>query len=778
MSQTKITSQVMPIAASALLYAAMPIPAGAADQAIVPDGKQQIAPAPSQALKLKNKTAAIGASTGVAGSGAAAGSSGAGTTGGSEQIVVTAQKRSQTQITTPVSVSVVTSQAIQRLAATQFSDYATTVPGLNFATSGVGNSTINIRGVTTGVDIDPTVGIYVNDVPYGSSSAYAGGASFALDAGLFDLSRVEVLRGPQGTLYGASTMGGLIKYVTTPPNTYTTSGAINSGVSTTEGGGIGFNGNTVFNIPLVKDKLAVRISDYYVRDAGYVNNVGLDRNGVNQSNVYGTRGDVLYTPTDNLDVRFEVFGQNIDRNGSNYVDRNLTTEQPVEGVLDQYRLAPEDFNQQFRIYSGTVTYRTPLVDITSISSWQTITTHEGSDFSANYVPLLTGLGYKVGAVGGVADVTTDKFTQEIRLASPGHHPLEWLVGGFLTHENSNDGEFYTGQAQPLGPTVLTLLQGPEASTYREYAAFGDLTYHITNKLDITGGLRFADNEQTFGQNFSGVLGSPPSRGESHGNDLTYLANVRYLFNPTTMAYVRFSSGYRPGGPNLVVPDPVTGKDLTPASFASDTLNSYEVGFKSDFAHHLVTVDTDFYYINWQDIQVEAVTNGFSNIANAGAATIKGGEESVTVRPVRGLSLVANLSLNEGQLDQDELSLGAMKGAQLPNSPRFTTSFLADYKFPVGKSNANIGTVLRYVSPRVSGFNEQPGEPQYFLGDYETVDFHGELYFGKWTAQLYLHNAFNSHGQLAASTLTATAGGPAEVALLQPRTVGFNLGTSF
>src|SRR5882757_4875670 len=179
-----------------------------------------------------------------------------------EEIIVTAQKKEEKLSETPLSITAISSAQIEALGATQFRDIANTVPGLTIIGNGVGQSQVNLRGVTTGADVAPTVGIYVDDVPYGSSTPFGNFAQLALDVGLFDLNRVEVLRGPQGTLYGASTMGGLIKYVTTMPDTNGYSGAARAGISTTRAGGISYDGAGALNAPLIPDIAAVRVSGF------------------------------------------------------------------------------------------------------------------------------------------------------------------------------------------------------------------------------------------------------------------------------------------------------------------------------------------------------------------------------------------------------------------------------------------------------------------------------------------------------------------------------------
>jgi len=309
-----------------------------------------------------------------------------------QEIVVTAQKRAERLIDTPQSVSVLSSDQLTQLGATQFRDYANTVPGLDFSTSGAGYTQISMRGVTSGIDVSPTVGIYVDDVPYGSSSAFASGAELAVDVGLFDLDRIELLRGPQGTLYGASTMGGLIKYVTRMPESSRFGVEAQAGVSATgDGGGINYNTAAAVNVPISPGVAALRASGYESHDGGYISNVALSQKAVNRSDTYGGRLDLLLTPANQLTVRLTGFLQNISRQGEGTTDYAYSGS-PLYGSLDQHRLFAEPFDQEFRLVSGTVTYGFGPATLTSISSYQTLKTDLQWDLSAHYVPLFEAVG--------------------------------------------------------------------------------------------------------------------------------------------------------------------------------------------------------------------------------------------------------------------------------------------------------------------------------------------------------------------------------------------------
>ena len=692
-----------------------------------------------------------------------------------EEVVVTAQKRRERLIDTPQSVSVLSSDDLTRLGATQFRDFANSVPGLSFTTNGAGFTQLSLRGVTTGFDIGSTVGLYIDEVPYGSSSGFVNGGQLALDVGLFDLDRIEVLRGPQGTLYGASSMGGLIKYVGREPDATRFGVDAQTGVSDTQEGSISYNGSLVLNAPLVADKAALRASGFYSHDGGYVDNLTLGQKDVNRSGVYGGRLDFLFTPTESLSIRLGGFLQNISRDGQGTADFTFTGP-PVDGSLEQQRLFKEPFDQRFRLVSGTVNYGFGPAKLTSVSGYQTMRGSTVFDLSALYVPLFGGA---YSAVGYPVAWSVDKFTQEVRLASNQTQALEWLIGAFYTSESSRRLEGFFLRDPAGRPTPNTLFNLSVPTSYRESAAFADLTYHLNAKFDVSAGIRYAQNHQSFTQDGSGPFApSAPTRRSSEDVS-TYLANARYHLNDRATAYVRYATGYRPGGPNFVLNDPATGQPLAPTTFQSDRLKSYEAGIKAESADRNVSVDWDVYYVDWNNIHVASAKSGFGIIVNASSgATVRGTELSIALRPVDGLMVAAAVAYQDPSLRANDPILGAVAGERLPNTAHLTGTLNGDYRLPVDGWRPVIGATVRYVGDRTTSFDQSAGNPQYHLPKYTTIDLRTGFSVSAVDVQLYLHNLFDKRGELSGYTAYSLAGGPAEVSILQPRTVGLSASTHF
>jgi iron complex outermembrane receptor protein len=744
------------------------VPPASNDAPISSDGSQEGKKNTSSDFRVDRENQRLAQSTSTVGSAGQMSANDPTASTALAEIVVTAQKREERLIDTPQSVSVLSSDDLNRIGALQFRDFANTVPGLSFTTVGAGFTQVSLRGVTAGQDISSTVAIYVDDVPYGSSSAFAQGGQVALDVGLFDVDRIEVLRGPQGTLYGASTMGGLIKYVTKRPDASNTSVDIRSGVSDTQNGGVSYDGSMAVNAPIVADKAAVRASVFYSHDGGYIDNVALGQNDVNRSGIYGARLDFLLTPNDALTIRIGGFLQDISRDGQSTADYTLGGV-PLYGSLDQHRLFAEPFTQHFRLVDGVITYDFEAATLTAVSSYQTSRTDIFYDLSAIEAQ---GQIFSLGpysAVGLPQGLSTNKFTQEVRLASKTAGVLEWLVGGFYTHESSQNTQAFTLRDLAGEPAQNDFFTQLYSSTLKEYAAFGDVTYHITKKFDVAGGIRYAHNDQTYTQTGSGAFAvNTPTLGSGQGV-ATYLANARYHFDENTTGYLRFATGYRPGGPNFIVIDPVTSLPSGPKTFGADHLKSYEAGVKAQTADRRFSIDLDGYYIDWTNIQINATNaDGFGFIENApGGATVRGAELTLTARPFGGFLASAAFAYQDAHLSQADSNLGGAKGERLPEVPHVTAAVNADYEIWSGALKPTVGATVRYVSDRKASFDNSPGFPQYRLPAYAAVDLRNSYVLAPVTLQLYVRNLFDARGQLSADA----SRGPAEVSILQPRTFG-------
>ncbi len=748
--------------------------------AVLPEGQENIGRlgAEAAALRLAQGGERADSAPAVAGQGGQAESSARKSEASEgeavEEVIVTAQKRAERLLDVPQSVSVVSTDSLARQGIFQFRDYADRIPGLSYTTQGAGYTQVSLRGVTLGQDISPTVAIYLDEVPYGSSTAYAGGPWTALDVGLANLERIEVLKGPQGTLYGASTIGGVIKYVTKKPDSTRFSGDVQAGVSSVHDGGVNYDLAAAVNLPLVNDKLALRVSGFESHDGGYVDNVLLGKEDVNRADIYGGRVDLLYTPTDSLSIRLSGFAQNIFRDGMTQVDYDYTGA-TAYGELAQRRRIGEPFTGSFRLASGTVTWDMGPATLTSISAYQISKPMIGADLSELYVPLLARFGRTYSTVRLDSLYPTDKWTQELRFASGSTGTFEWIAGAFYAREDSSiDGTFALTDAAGQ-PATNDVYLGHNPTLYEEYAGFGDLTWHLTAKFDVTGGVRYATHRLRLTQGGSGLLVASRPTIRSDDQVATYLASARYRFTEHATGYVRYATGYRPGGPNYVTIDTTTGRPVAPDSYDSDSLASYEIGFRNESADRRFALDVAGYFIDWSDIQLVGTRNGISIRTNAGGATVTGVEASLTARPLRGLTMIGSVNYQDAHLDDATPDISGAKDERLPNSPDLMASLSADYVLGTASWRPSIGLTARHISERTSGYDAGTGaRKQYHLPAYSMLDVRGGFTLNAVDFQLYVRNVLDKRAQLSAYTTY----GPPLVTVAQPRTIGLMATMSF
>ncbi|HWA30949.1 MAG TPA: TonB-dependent receptor, partial [Rhizomicrobium sp.] len=483
-----------------------------------------------------------------------------------EEVVVTASKRPEALKNVPMSVTVVGADELNKLNARGVEDLLATVPGFSVTESNPTHPDLVLRGINSG-GVGTTVGSYIDETPFGSSTALANGAILSPNLDTYDMARVEVLRGPQGTLYGASAEGGLIKYVTNAPDPSGFDASAEVGGFDLDHGGTGGSARGMVNVALT-DNLAVRAVGFYQRTPGYIDNAFTGQHDTNHLLSDGGRVALLYQPTDKLSVRISAMVQNLKAGNSDGEDVVLTADSfhVKYGDYIQQRTASEPSGVRYYLYNGTIDWDLDWATLTSSTSYGLLHDFVVQDATAIYGADIQGF------------VHQGKFTQEIRLASdPGQGPFEWLIGGYYTNETAT-----------LHQDIVTSFHGPYLlpgaylqldSNYNETAVFADATYHFSPAFDVSLGGRYSSNGQHAYQ-FAGtpLLLPAPERGTSSGDVFTWSGTARYHFNDDTMVYGRVAKGFRPGGPNVL---PVGGVGGVPNFYGSDSLIDYEIGAKGD-----------------------------------------------------------------------------------------------------------------------------------------------------------------------------------------------------
>ena len=694
-----------------------------------------------------------------------------------QELVVTAEKREENLRDVPQSVTAISGDTLDVQRAVSFQDYVNRVPGMALIASQPGSNRLVLRGINAG-GVSATIGTYVDETPYGSVTGLANGAIHAPDFDTFDMKRIEILRGPQGTLYGASSLGGLLKFVTNPPDPSAFSGHVEGEVDSTKSAPTGGAVKGVVNLPL-GDRAALRVGGYYDNQPGFIDDPLRHASNVNGATYSGVRIGFLVRPIDKLTVRLSAVGQDIDGKGTNTEDVNRFTLSPVGGDLTQSRTFSSPNKIEYRIYNGTVDYDLGPADLVSATSYGTLHQNTNGDATAQLGALLSSIFKQPLGVGVLQFLDQKKFTQEVRLASPAQK-FEWLVGGFFTREQNVLNQNLSGLSIPNAPQVAPGFGGLQtvilASSYIEYAAFANVDYHFTDRFDVSLGGRYSRNHQHDNQLNGGPLAGGTSlvSGKSSEGVFTFAVAPKYKLSEDATLYARISKGYRPGGPNALNP---LVPAAVPRTFQSDTIVNYEVGIKGDVGP-AVTYELTAFYINWDHIQLLANVNGFGVNTNGGSADSKGLEGAVTWAVTHELNLSATGAYTEAHLTSGTGSLlGGQDGDRLPYSSPVTGSLNADYHRPLaGDMDLFLGASVGFIGRRRSDFNPTIGQTS--VPAYTTVDLRGGVTIREYRIEAFVKNLTDERGILSLAGFGSTPNGALQAGLVRPRTVGVALSASF
>ncbi|WP_313804600.1 TonB-dependent receptor [Sphingobium sp.] len=701
----------------------------------------------------------------------------AGAAAETDEIIVTANKRSENIQIVAQAVTAVSGELLSDTQVKSLTDIGGYVPGLQIDSAGTpGQTMISIRGVAP-VGPGATVATYIDDTPVGSSSAHAGAVSFMLDLLPYDLDRLEVLRGPQGTLYGASSMGGLIKYVLSEPSLSKFRAQFGVGGSTmAHSDGIGRGARGLISGPIIDGKLGATASLAVEHTPGYIDNPLLgtkDQNGYNQIN---GRIGLLWEPADNLKIKFNALYNRIRSKGNANVPLDPATLRPLVGKWADNNQRPQPFESKIQYYSGMINYDVAGAEFVSATSYSDTRTHQAIDETYIFGIAYPLLGFPAGTSQSHYRLHLKKFTQEARLQSSPGAKLEWLIGGFFTNEKATnfqrpDALAADGTPLPFDPIFDAALP----SSYTEYAAFGDLTLHLNDQIEIAGGVRYSKNHQKFSEIATSALIGDQLLLDQKSRDsvTTYSASAKYRFTDKIMAYARVASGYQPGGPNIALFG-------APPTFKPDTLTNYEAGLKTQFLDDRVLLDLAAFHIDWKDIQLIASNGGISFVANGGKAKSEGFEGNVTLRPVEGLQFDGTIAYVHAVLTQDAPPIDGLKGDHLPYIPSWSGSVRASYTHPVSSEwDASLGAGLRLVGKRISQVNSSP--LSFPLGGYAALDVNASLSNDRYTVRLFAKNLTDRHAYLSYNVLQnglTNAVSQISSTVLQPRVIGVAFDAKF
>jgi len=722
-----------------------------------------------------------------------------------EEVIVSAEKRSERLQEVPLPVTVINADVLVTNNQLRLQDYYTQVPGLSVTPGDYTNgaATINIRGITTGgtgYGPNPTVAIVVDDVPFGGSTALGGGG-VPPDFDPSDLSRVEVLRGPQGTLYGASSLGGLLKFVTIDPSTAGVTGHVQADLSGVKNGAeAGYSVRGSINVP-VSTTVAIRASAFARRDPGYIDNVQTGEAGVNRRDVDGGRLSALWRPSSAFSLKLSAMVQDMRTAGSDVVfapglgtaDLQSANFALPTGELQQSTLPNSGvYRAKNQAYSLNLTGKLGTFDLTALTGYNTTTLYTNYDLSPLYASLTVP---EFGVAGTVWNLNnkTSKLSQEIRLATPIGPHIDWLFGIFYTGEDVNHNEYYAALNSTTQATVAIPEQLMFTTAYREYAAFTDLTFHFTDQFDVQLGGRRSQIRQSYQSYDAGPwiplfdnLPTPLINPEvgTKAESFTYLITPQFKISRDLMVYARLASGYRPGGPNF---EPITG---LPPSFAPDKTYNYEIGSKGDLLDHALSFDVSLYYIDWKNIQLYLVSpvNGSGFYTNGSGAKSEGIELSMQAKPTTGLSVSGWIALNNAELTaafpiEAAASAYGAAGDRLPFTSHFSGNLALDQQFPltarmtgfVGATESYVGNRLDVFTPRTTTILAQASSQRQKLPGFAQTDARAGVKFDTWTVNLFINNIMDRRGLLAGGLGNIE---PFAFHIIQPRTLGLSVATTF
>lgn len=735
-----------------------------------------------------------------------------------ERVVVTAEKREQNIQEVPSSISVINDVELDNLHATQLTDYAPYIPGFQVNSAGSpGQTIITLRGLAD-VTSGATVATYIDETPMGSSGIYQRADINELDLLPYDIRRVEILRGPQGTLYGANSIGGLIKYVTLDPSLTTEEFHIGGGISGVEHGDQpGWDAHIGGTVPLVNGMVGLRLSYARNEGAGFIDNVVNGEHGINDFNQQAALVGLLWQPNENIRLRFTALGQRIESDNNATVLLNPKTLDPLFGDLTNEIFVNEPYTKNVGLVAATLNLNFGWADLTSATAYLNTRTDQRLDVTLNLVDLPALLGFLNPEISGEdLKLGLDKFTQELRLTSKQDGRFLWQLGAFYTYEHGHQDQHLfmkqmNGEAFPGLPNLFTALL---PSTYKEGAAFANASFEFTERFTLGAGLRFSRNEQSFSQIISGILGEKTNLpGNSAENVFDYMVAPKFKLGKDQLLYARIASGYQPGGPNIALPG-------IPPTVKSSRVTSYEAGLKSEFFDHRLLFDIAGYHISWEDIQVQKVVNGEGALVNAGKAETNGVELTIGFEPIKNLRFGINGAYTDATLSSNAPSLEGRAGDRLPNVPVYSASATVDYYFPlpfwrtmpeqaqqvatyagdsgknvgkgagkivageaqgspVGAWNGHVGAGFRWVSSQWS--EVESSSTAIRTPSYGALDLNADVSNGRYTVRVFAKNVtdkrayptiFSNFNFLTGEVINAL-GTP-----IQPRTVGIEVDCKF
>lgn len=718
-----------------------------------------------------------------------------------EEVIVTASRREEYVQDVPLSIQVMTGAELERLGRDSFQDYLLTVPGVSFRDQGNGAKRVGLRGVSNlagsdfgTVDSVSTVGLYLNDVPI-------QGTSVLPDLSLYDLNRVEILKGPQGTLYGEGAMGGAIRMILNQPNLRHFEGKAEAILSQIDAGGFGYQLRGMLDIPLAEDRFGIRLVASLRDDEGFVDNIAQTIDDINAADLHSLRIIALARPSDALSIELLALQESLDQDDF---------PQFVEGLGDLESNLLEDRSNEtdLDLLGLTVKYAFPGVEATLISSYYAAD-RSFTDRFALGSPLinlvLTRFGLSPVLITQepfpfTSDITA--YTQELRLVSTGDQKVDWVLGAFYRDkENDAEGGLHLVDADVAtinaalaagGPAFAPFLLTSNVATNREalhtfeqIAIYGEANVEIAEGVELVLGMRWFDEsvdlqDQQTGYGPLTVISAPAQSAKVSESGIIPKVGLAWFVTDDHLLYAQAAQGFRSGGPNLQF---VLG--VGEQAIDSDSLWNYEFGAKTRWLDGALIANASLYYVDWEGMQtnqfalspVSGAMTGF--LGNGGDARIVGGELNVLFAPDDRWRLGLNLGVNDSEVTKGVG--GITEGEKLANLPEVTASAFAQYSFPVRNiGNAFFRFDFEHVDKQATRLVSMTSDG-FFVDSYDVGGLRMGLESGsgRWGVDLFVRNLWDERAEVGRGLSSVSAVTSANVVtLLPPRTVGIALRTLF
>ena len=731
-----------------------------------------------------------------------------------EEITVTATKRTSGLQEIPMSISAISGDALDRAGIADFTDIATSVPSVSFRSAGPGRTKLNVRGISAATGVAPTVSFYIDEMPIQtiSSGSTTSFAQTIIDPKMFDLERVEVLRGPQGTLYGSSSMGGTIRLITRQPVIGETEYSVGTDISSTTGGGTNFRLNGMFNAPL-SDSVALRVVASYTDNDGYFDRVAsgggtapagtVFAENVNTEQTTSVRAALRWQISENAYLQPSVFTQTTEMDGKPNFDGPGS-----DSIQFAPYDTPEPFDDEFTMLN--LTYVHDFASMSLLASFSTI------DREFRNLEDITDVGELFGTPNALLGsafsnefVELDDQTIEVRLTSSSDSKWQWLLGFYYKDSKADAGYRMDEGWDALFPDGNGLANTQKLQEYEETAFFGELTYDFNDSFSATLGLRsldydFHSKEENWGGVFTGGDRSTANvRDEILSNsDTNEKLTLTYRFGDDNQVYVSGATGLRPGGVNRVIPrstdpnEPVgyaCNNDLNAfgitesgETYVGDEVTSVEIGLKMTL-NDSVRLNGALYDVTWDNIQQLILTSGECGnnpTFNIGEASSTGLELELTAAVNENFTITAGLGYVDAQFEETIGSPSGIliveKGDLLADVPELTWILAADYTIPASSGEYFVMGSVNYVDETL----EVPGQPDDDLipngidtgnvrSSYTILDLRaGYVSEAGWEVSLFVDNATDETALYGYNDAIAFAfPGSDPTVRNRPRTVG-------